>query len=87
MVFKIECNDAERLRRQLSREKNPNVEEIIRRYSTDKIDFQTLKLPEFCDTKDGIIGTFSPAFKFTCLKNETLEDRQDAVQMILDKIK
>lgn len=42
-VFKIECSDKIRLLRQLNREHNPNVDEIIRRYKTDKIDFSNLK--------------------------------------------
>lgn len=41
-VFRITCSDKTRLLRQLNREKNPNVEEIIRRYSTDKKDFSNL---------------------------------------------
>ena len=35
-----ETTDKERLIRQLNREENPDVEEIIRRFSTDKADFQ-----------------------------------------------
>ena len=41
-VYKIEVKDKTRLLRQLNREENPNVGEIIRRYQTDKIDFQNL---------------------------------------------
>lgn len=41
-VYYIIATDKTRLIRQLNREKNPNVEEIIRRYSTDKIDFMDL---------------------------------------------
>ena len=41
-VFKIECDAAERLRRQLNREQNPNVDEIVRRYTADKQDFRKL---------------------------------------------
>ena len=41
-VYKIVCSDKERLIRQLNREVNPNVEEIIRRFTTDKIDFSSL---------------------------------------------
>ncbi len=37
--FYIKCNDKERLLRQLNREQNPNVKEIIRRYNTDEADF------------------------------------------------
>lgn len=42
-VFKIICNDKTRLLRQLNRENNPNVDEIIRRYKTDKDDFMNLE--------------------------------------------
>lgn len=41
-VFRIVCSDKERLIRQLNREDNPNIEEIIRRFGTDKNDFQNL---------------------------------------------
>ena len=41
-VFRIVCSDKERLLRQLNRETHPNVDEIIRRYTTDKIDFSSL---------------------------------------------
>lgn len=39
-VAYIEATDKERLIRQLNREENPDIEEIIRRFSTDKTDFQ-----------------------------------------------
>lgn len=35
----VEANDKDRLIRQLNREKNPDVHEIIRRYSADEMDF------------------------------------------------
>lgn len=41
-VFKVSCLAKTRLLRQLTREKNPNVDEIIRRYTTDKKDFKNL---------------------------------------------
>ena len=41
-VFRIKCSDKTRMLRQLNREDNPNVDEIIRRYTTDKIDFENL---------------------------------------------
>lgn len=40
-VAYIQATDKERLIRQLNREDNPDIEEIIRRFSTDKADFQT----------------------------------------------
>lgn len=42
-VFRITCLDKIRLLRQLNREDNPNVDEIIRRYKTDKEDFFDLE--------------------------------------------
>lgn len=41
-VWRITCPEAERLKRQLEREENPNIEEIFRRYKTDKEDFDNL---------------------------------------------
>lgn len=42
-VFWIRTDDKTRLLRQLNREEHPDVEEIIRRYSTDKKDFFDLE--------------------------------------------
>ena len=42
-VFRITCLDKIRLLRQLNREDNPDVDEIIRRYKTDKEDFFDLE--------------------------------------------
>ena len=42
-VFKVKCSDKNRLLRQLKREKNPDVDEIVRRYYTDKEDFSELE--------------------------------------------
>ena len=41
-VFLIEANDKNRLLRQLNREENPDVHEIIRRFKTDEEDFADL---------------------------------------------
>lgn len=41
-VFRICTSDKQRLIRQLNRENNPNIEEIFRRYKTDKEDFDDL---------------------------------------------
>lgn len=38
----VDCSDKERLIRQLNREEHPDVEEIVRRFSTDKADFDYL---------------------------------------------
>lgn len=45
-VARIIVDDKTRLMRQLKREKNPNVDEIIRRYKTDKEDFSKQVIPE-----------------------------------------
>ena len=45
-IIQLEVTDKERLIRQLDRERNPNVDEIIRRYSTDKKDFE--EFAEWC---------------------------------------
>jgi len=42
-VFLIEASDKVRLIRQLKREKNPDIEEIFRRYKTDRADFADLQ--------------------------------------------
>ena len=46
-VFYIKTEDKNRLIRQLNREKNPDVEEIIRRFKTDKEDFYDLNFYYF----------------------------------------
>ena len=38
-MYYVTAKDKTRLLRQLNREENPNVDEIIRRYKTDKEDF------------------------------------------------
>lgn len=42
LVIRVQASDKIRLIRQLNRETDPDVDEIIRRYTTDKIDFATL---------------------------------------------
>lgn len=41
-VVRCYCNDKERLIRQLNREEDPDIDEIIRRYKADKRDFNNL---------------------------------------------
>ena len=41
-VYYLQVSDKTRLIRQLQRETEPDIEEIIRRYKTDKIDFADL---------------------------------------------
>ena len=50
-VFRITCSDKIRLLRQLNREENPNVDEIIRRYKTDKEDFCDLEFT-YCEIEN-----------------------------------
>lgn len=53
----IDCSDKERLLRQLNREKNPDVKEIIRRYGTDEKDFEEIeKLVSIKVNNDGPIN-------------------------------
>lgn len=60
-VFRITCSDKIRLLRQLNREENPNVDEIVRRYKTDKEDFCDLEFTyyeiENNNEKDLELGT------------------------------
>lgn len=46
-IIRLLCNDKERLIRQLLREENPNVEEIVRRYKTDKEDFTNFHISDY----------------------------------------
>lgn len=39
-VVQVEATDKERLIRQLNREQDPDIKEILRRYKTDEIDFE-----------------------------------------------
>ena len=71
-IYYISVSDKIRLMRALTREKNPNVREIIRRYTTDEKDFSNFE-------------TF--LFRYsTVLKNETKENLIENVQTIVDKI-
>lgn len=44
-VVWVQANDKTRLLRQLNRESSPDVDEIVRRYQTDKQDFSNIKFP------------------------------------------
>jgi hypothetical protein len=50
-VFKIVCSDKTRLLRQLNREADPNVKEIIRRYKADEEDFFDLEF-NYCEIEN-----------------------------------
>lgn len=52
IVVKIAAADKTRLRRQLDRSKNPDVEEIIRRFEADKVDFANLKVDYTLNNED-----------------------------------
>lgn len=43
LVFKVQTNDKTRLMRQLNREENPNVREVVRRFQADYEDFDNIE--------------------------------------------
>ena len=60
-VYKVVCKDKTRLLRQLNRENDPNVDEIVRRYKTDKddffdLEFEYIELPNeaFANLEDAV---------------------------------
>ena len=65
IVIYIHASDKTRLLRQLNREENPNVDEIIRRFKADREDF------------------FDLNFIYYSIENETAEDLETAVNVIL----
>ena len=69
-VYYIRVSDKERIIRQLNREKSPNIEEIFRRYGTDKEDFYDL----------------SDLENLKSLLNEKPHDIEKCVRTILDNI-
>ena len=71
-VIYIKCSDKIRLIRQLNRELEPNIEEIIRRYKTDQIDFEIFEY-NFFNT---------PHFNFMAIENES----RDMIPKIVDII-
>lgn len=68
-VIYIDVSDKTRLIRQLQREENPNIQEILRRYGTDEKDFEPLKIQSLIDYK---------------LSNETKEDLSYTVSFITE---
>ena len=66
-TFLVETTDRNRLVRQLLRENSPNIDEIIRRYGTDKRDFQLYNLD----------------FDYIRIENNTTDDYDNAVQTII----
>lgn len=71
-IIQLEVTDKERLMRQLTRELHPNVDEIVRRYSTDKKDFEDFA--EWCQNNN---------IKITKLVNEFPSDFEKNYNYIL----
>lgn len=71
------CADHTRLIRQLSREENPNVEEILRRYRTDQFDFSEFDVTDRPNTvilnTNGTIDPDEEAFVLTSYINDWAE--------------
>ena len=67
LVFWVKCKDKTRLMRQLNREEDPDVREVVRRFQADYNDF------------DGLETEFS----LTVLKNDVEEDLKLNVEQIL----
>ena len=65
-VYYVVASDKTRMLRQLTREENPNITEICRRYSTDEADFEEYKLD----------------FDYIRIENETTDDFYDCVETI-----
>lgn len=68
-IFQIEAKDKTRLLRQLNREEDPDCQEIVRRYNSDRFDF----------------SSFDYNYPNTKIKNETEEDLVAALGTILQK--
>lgn len=68
-IFQIEAKDKTRLLRQLNREEDPDCQEIVRRYNSDRFDF----------------SLFDYNYPNTKIKNETEEDLVAALGTILQK--
>lgn len=68
LVFYINASDKTRLIRSLNREEKPNVEEIVRRYGTDKEDFSSFDVSEYRGYE---------------LQNETKEDLENCIEQIV----
>lgn len=70
--FYLKVSDKNRLLRQLNREGNPNVEEIVRRFLRDKLDFEDFER--------------NTTLNYIELKNDNLEDFDKACQKIFKAI-
>ena len=69
LIFYIDTTDKTRLLRYLTRENNPNIKEMIRRYGTDDKDFNEL---------------FESDIPFLPLVNEVEEDYEHVIDCIID---
>jgi guanylate kinase len=69
-IFKVEAKDKTRLLRQLNRENDPDCQEIVRRYSSDRLDF----------------SLFDYNYPNIKIENETEEDLIAALGIILQKV-
>jgi len=78
-VFYVVCSDKERLIRQLNRESEPDIDELFRRYQTDREDFFDL---DFELEED----FFKADFNFIPIKNESPNDLQECVRTIMENI-
>lgn len=67
-VFYVQASDKNRLMRQLSRENEPNIEEIIRRYQTDKTDFSEYNTSDIF---------------YTAIENNNTEDFENCIATVL----
>jgi len=73
-VYYITASDKNRLLRQLCREDNPNIEEIIRRYGTDNKDFSSWNLENipFIELHNDNDNEFEGCIRYI-IENEGLE--------------
>ena len=56
-IIRVTARDKTRLLRQLNRESSPDVDEIIRRYKTDKEDFEKVKNISYLEiNNDGVFS-------------------------------
>lgn len=62
IVYRVNCSDKTRLLRQLNRENDPNVDEIVRRYKTDKEDFFDLEF-EYTELSNEAFANLEDAVK------------------------
>ena len=75
-VLYVQTTDKMRLMRQLCREKNPNVKEIIRRFSTDDVDFADLKF-DYIPLENTTVGDLDCAIQTVVETARNLEDKKD----------